>query len=137
MFISQSKTAVSDDHFTNAKQLWPEQANSQHQYTQSVTMPKSRLYMMASHSIYLVLAQEYAQQLALTNIKAQYSVSFSLRMCSSKGHASSYHYAITQVALATLLGSYNVSLKPDHPVPTGSSQFGYTPDAVHIILNKL
>jgi cytochrome P450 len=24
VFISQSKTAVSDDHFTNAKQFWPE-----------------------------------------------------------------------------------------------------------------
>jgi cytochrome P450 len=24
VFISQSKTAVSDNHFTNAKQFWPE-----------------------------------------------------------------------------------------------------------------
>jgi cytochrome P450 len=24
VFVSQSKTAVSDDHFTNAKQFWPE-----------------------------------------------------------------------------------------------------------------
>jgi Cytochrome P450 len=24
MFVSQSKTAVSDDHFTNAQQFWPE-----------------------------------------------------------------------------------------------------------------
>jgi hypothetical protein len=42
-----------------------------------------------------------------------------------------------QVALATLLSSYNVSLKPDHPVPQGITELGYTPDAVHIILNKL
>jgi hypothetical protein len=42
-----------------------------------------------------------------------------------------------QVALATLLSSYNVSLKPDHPVPQGITELGYTPDAVHIILKKL
>jgi hypothetical protein len=42
-----------------------------------------------------------------------------------------------QVALATLLSSYNVSLKPDHPVPQGITELGYTPDAVHIVLKKL
>jgi hypothetical protein len=42
-----------------------------------------------------------------------------------------------QVVLATLLSSHNVSLKPDHPVPRGINDLGYTPDAVHIILHKL
>jgi hypothetical protein len=42
-----------------------------------------------------------------------------------------------QVALATLLSSYNVALKPDRPVPQGITELGYTPDAVHIVLKKL
>eukprot|EP00953_Heterococcus_sp_UTEX-ZZ885_P002310 1765-Heterococcus_DN1.PRE.4 len=144
VFISQSKTAVSDDHFTNAKQFWPERwliaTGKQLAPLHTVSDDAKKPFVHDGKSLYLFGTGPRVcpgQQLALTNIKAQYSVTFPLRMCSSKSHANSCHYAITQVALATLLGSYNVSLKPDHLIPKGSSQFGYTPDAVHIILNKL
>jgi hypothetical protein len=42
-----------------------------------------------------------------------------------------------RLPLATLLSSYSVSLKPDHLVPQGITELGYTSDAVHIILHKL
>jgi hypothetical protein len=50
---------------------WWQQANSRHRYTQSVTMPKNRLYV---HSIHLVLAQEYALVNSLHSLTSRYVV---------------------------------------------------------------
>eukprot|EP00953_Heterococcus_sp_UTEX-ZZ885_P002313 1766-Heterococcus_DN1.PRE.3 len=99
VMISQSKTAVSDDHFTNAKQFWPERrlmaAGKQLAPLHTVSDDANKPFVHDGKSLCPFGTGPRVcpgQQLALTNIKA---------------------------ALATLLSSYNVSLKPDHPVPRG------------------
>jgi hypothetical protein len=61
--------------------------------------------------------------------------------CTIAYSSAQLHWALNvrvyQVALATLLSSYSVSLKPGHGVPVDVMTLGFAPDAVHIVLTKL
>eukprot|EP00953_Heterococcus_sp_UTEX-ZZ885_P002308 1765-Heterococcus_DN1.PRE.2 len=168
VMISQSKTAVSDDHFTNAKQFWPEVATGkQPAPLHTVSDDANKPFVHDGKSLYPFGTGPRVcpgQQLALTNIKLHFEGNVSaasvllinIRLGKGAGimarvllrkvlsaawclaqRLSAITTSAVHVALATLLSSYNVSLKPDHPVPRGINDLGYTPDAVHIILNKL
>jgi hypothetical protein len=64
-----------------------------------------------------------------------------LVLCSLLSHVlrtcDTFVRTLIQVALATLLSSYSISLKPGHRVPLESTGLGFAPDAVHFILKKL